>query len=201
MSERRLSLPTIGDYTEFDIVTETIHKQYQQTPKMQNEIVIGIIGTSSFYTQADTKQLMDSVIELWSGSHTLIKIIFQQGGTLSMYIDLWAEGKKIEAIPLEADWNTSGSRACFDVIKRIERDATHFIIVRSPRSRSDKSLQKAEFLSKKREVIILQGYDAEAEKPNTLMLDLLLPPVKPIKKEKDLVPAQNNLLSYFQKKT
>jgi hypothetical protein len=203
--QRRLSIPMEGDYTEYEHV-EHSHIINKKTPKQEHilgqraasGVLIGIIGTTTFYSQADADQLMQSVSDLWSHPK---QIIFAQGGTLSMYIDLWADKHRVESIPLEADWKTAGPRACYEVARRIEREATHFIIVRSPRSRTDKSLQKAEYLAKKREVIILQGYDKEAEHPNTLLLDLLVPPPKPVKKQKEVVVPQNHLLTYFQKKT
>ena len=64
-----------------------------------NQIIVGIIGTSSFYTPEDAEQLMETVTDLW-GLAPGAKIIFPQGGTLSMYIDLWADKHGLEPIPL-----------------------------------------------------------------------------------------------------
>ena len=194
--KRRLSIPSMGDYS--DNLYKVSNIDYHVKSAHQSSPIIGIIGTSAFYSEADAKQLMITVTELWGKP---ARILFAQDKGLSMYIDLWAEANKVEPVPLEANWKTAGPRACQERNRRIEKESTHFIIVRSPRSRSDASLRKAEYLSKKKEVIILQGYDTEAPTPKTLLLDHLVPPPQKITKDSSHPSSSNNkqtLMNFFK---
>jgi hypothetical protein len=159
MQSRRLSVPNIGDYIEYKPI-----KMNNKTP-VANNIIIGVLGSSAYYNEDDINQLTQTIIDLWGRPS---KILLEPKGTTSMFIDSWAERQKIEVMPIEAEWAKYGRRACILVSNKIEKEANHIIIIRSPKAKSDKMLQKAETLSKTKNVMVLMGRDPDT---NGLIID------------------------------
>jgi hypothetical protein len=145
--QRRLSVPIIpGDTLPvFTATNEMLSKNASYLSS--SSIIVGILGSSTAYTQLHINQLTDTITTLWGKPSQLI---FQQSGSAMMFIDSWAEDNNIPTIPIQAEWAKYGPKACMYVNNKIEKEATHIVIIRSPRAKSDKMLQKAEFLSSKK---------------------------------------------------
>jgi hypothetical protein len=160
MQQRRLSIPNIGEYSSISNNPST-----NKTKTPTNEVIVGVLGSSTYYKEEDINQLTLTLIELWGKPS---KILLEPKGTSSMFIDSWAERNKIEVVPIEAEWAKYGPRACIFVSSKIEKEATHIIIIRSPKAKSDKMLQKANTLAKSKDVIVVMGRDSET---NGLLID------------------------------
>ena len=143
--QRRLSIPSFGD---------------DPSNPSSNSTIVGILGASAAYNQIHMRQLTATIETLWGKPAS---IIFQQSGYSTMYIDAWAEDNHIPVTAIQPEWTTYGPRACMMVNARIEKDATHIVIIRSPRAKSDKMLQKAEQLvaKKQKHCIVLMGIEAD----------------------------------------
>lgn len=163
MQPRRLSIPEIGEYSAISEYSPI--NKYNSSKMPINEVIIGILGSSTYYKEDDINQLTETIVDLWGMPS---RILLEPKGTSSMFIDSWAERHKIEVMPIEAEWAKYGRRACIFVSNKIEKEANHIIIIRSPRAKSDKMLQKAEALSKSKNVLVLMGRDADT---NGLIID------------------------------
>jgi hypothetical protein len=146
--QRRLSIPSFPNDPN----------HHNATP--DKSIIVGILGASAAYNEIHMRQLTSTIETLWGKPS---RILFQQSGYSTMYIDAWAEDNKIPATAIQPEWATYGPRACMMVNARIEKESTHIVIIRSPRAKSDKMLQKAEqFASKKhKQCLVLMGIEVD----------------------------------------
>jgi hypothetical protein len=138
--QRRLSIPSITAST--------------------NSVIVGILGASAAYNEIHMRQLTQTIEQLWGKPD---RVLFQQSGYSTMYIDAWAEDNNIPVTIIKPEWTTYGPRACAMVNSRIEKESTHIVIIRSPRAKSDKMIQKAEQLSSKKskECLVLVGTESD----------------------------------------
>lgn len=154
-----------------------IKERMQHTPL--SSITVGILGASTAYTELHINQLIETITQLWGKPGQLI---FQQSGTAMMFIESWAEENKIPTIPVQPEWSKYGPKACFHVNNKIEKEATHIVIIRSPRAKSDKMLQKAEQLSSKRNKPCLVLMDVQPD--GSAVIDSYEVPIKVAQKTK-----------------
>ena len=124
----------------------------------KKEIILGVLGASTAYTQIHITQLTQTVSQLWGMPS---KIMLQQSGAAAMFIEAWADDNSIPVTPIQAEWSKYGPKACMYVNNKIEKESTHIMIIRSPRAKSDRMLQKAEQLSSKRNKPCLVLMDIE----------------------------------------
>jgi hypothetical protein len=171
--QRRLSIPSIpGDHfapVNISEKTANPHKTY----------VLGILGTSAVYNELHINQLTETIAQLW-GLPT--KILFQQAGQVAMHIESWADDNNIQLAAIQAEWSKYGPKACMYVNNKIEKEATHVVIIRSPRAKSDRMLQKAEQLSSKKgkQCLVLMGTETDG----SILVDHYEVPLKPLSKSK-----------------
>ncbi len=171
--QRRLSIPSLpGDhFVPVDIPEKTAnpHKTY----------VLGILGTSAAYNEIHINQLTQTIAQLWGLPS---KILFQQSGEVAMHIESWAEDNNAEIVPIQAEWAKYGPKACMYVNNKIEKEASHIVIIRSPRAKSDRMLQKAEQLSSKKgkQCLVLMGTETDG----SIIVDQYEVPLKPLSKSK-----------------
>ena len=159
MGTRRLSIPHIPGDT---ISHSTPHPESCTTSAhSKHGYVLGILGGSNYYKEDDITQVLQTAKELWGDPQ---QILIPLEGTTSMFTESWAQANKIPTILIDADWKQYGRRACILRNAKIEKEATQFIIVRSPRSKSDKMILKAEALAKgHKEVLVLVGHDTDTK--------------------------------------
>jgi hypothetical protein len=179
--QRRLSIPSIpGDhFAPVDLASEPI------SVNKEGHLTLGILGTSTAYNEVHIQQLTQTITQLW-GMPT--KILLQQSGQAAMFIESWADDNSIPIIPIQAEWSKYGPKACMYVNNKIEKEATHIVIIRSPRAKSDRMLQKAEQLSSKKNKPCLVLMDIEED--GSVVIDqyevpekrALSAPLKPLSK-------------------
>jgi hypothetical protein len=145
---RRLSIPTIPEEGKQHIsFAKELQKNLGKQNTLSSSIILGILGTSVVYNESHINQLIETIIQLWGKP---VQLILQQTGQAAMFIESWAETNHIPIIPIHPEWSKYGPKACFHVNNKIEKEATHIVIIRSPRAKSDKMLIKAEQLSSKK---------------------------------------------------
>ncbi len=178
--QRRLSIPKGGACAPLNppVLKSPVGGTSAQ-PSSASSIIIGILGASTAYTELHINQLTDTITQLWGKP---AQLIFQQSGSAMMFIDAWAEDNNIPTIPIQAEWAKYGPKACIHVNNKIEKEATHIVIIRSPRAKSDKMLQKAEFLSSKKNKPCLVLMNVEAD--GSAVIDNYEVPIKVIEKKK-----------------
>jgi hypothetical protein len=186
--QRRLSMPSLpGDhFTPVNIS--------KKTANLHNTYVLGILGTSAAYNEIHINQLTQTIGQLW-GLPT--KILFQQSGEVAMHIESWAEDNKAEIVPIQAEWAKYGPKACMYVNNKIEKEASHIVIIRSPRAKSDRMLQKAEQLSSKKgkQCIVLMGTETDG----SIIVDQYEAIEKQKSSAKKTVPNTPDIRSMFLK--
>ena len=175
--QRRLSIPSIPG--ESSSLQWTISESSLPRGIPTSSIVVGILGASTAYTELHINQLTETITQLWGKP---AQLIFQQSGTAMMFIDAWAEDNNIPTIPIQAEWAKYGPKACMYVNNKIEKEATHIVIIRSPRAKSDKMLQKAEQLSSKRNKPCLVLMNIEPD--GSAVIDSYESPIKILEKKK-----------------
>lgn len=186
--ERRLSIPFLPSGEALaPVVNERASAAI--APKAASKICIGVLNTSAYYNEDDIRIIMESVIGFWGMPD---KILLPLDGKCSAYIDSWVErNTNITIAPVDAEWGKYGNKACMMRQKKIEQEATHFLIIRSPRAKSDKILYRAEALCKSdKEVLLVSGHDTD----KSLIIDhyeVEEPPVKTKQTAKGKSNAKN----------
>lgn len=110
-----------------------------ETRVMGQPIYLGILGRHEKITK---QQIYDEVI------HPIISVLGRlpervnvpSEGTLSAYINIWAERNHIDLCCVEADWRQFKRRAAILRDARILKDSTHLIIFNGVKSKSYESL-------------------------------------------------------------
>jgi hypothetical protein len=156
MQQRRLSLPgPPGDhlFTPIDGAFRIESLSASTKP-----MTIGILGASTAYNHIHIKQLTQTIKDIWGMPS---KVILQQSGDAAIFIEAWAEDNNIPVANIVPEWARHGPRACILVNNKIECEATHLVIIRSPRAKSDTMLNKANFLSAKKhkECLVLMNIE------------------------------------------
>lgn len=157
-TQRRLSIPCMPSGESLAPVTHASITAATPQHSLAREIVIGILNTSAYYNEDDIASIMQAAINFWGEPS---KILLPLDGKCSVYIDSWAErNTKAYILPIDAEWGRYGSKACMMRQKKIEQESTHFLVIRSPRAKSDKILYRAEALCKLgKEVLLISGHD------------------------------------------
>jgi hypothetical protein len=94
--------------------------------------VLGILGMRSNvrYEEIET-QVLAPVIEAWG---TPDEVLLPAEGDSSQAINYWATQKKIPVRFVMCDWSGQGKRAKLLRDARIQREATHLVLLQGPRS-------------------------------------------------------------------
>jgi hypothetical protein len=101
-------------------------------PAEPNRIVLGVLGTRSSINAADfTDQILSPILEAWG---TPDEILGPADGESSYVIQAWANKHEIPVTLVACDWVKQGRRAAPLRDARIQRDATHFLLLQGPRS-------------------------------------------------------------------
>jgi hypothetical protein len=97
-----------------------------------DRIVLGVLGTRSNmrFEDVDT-QLMAPILEAWG---TPDEVLVPSDGDSSFAIQSWAQRREIPVCLVSADWKTQGRRAGLLRDARIQREATHIMLLQGPRS-------------------------------------------------------------------
>jgi hypothetical protein len=97
-----------------------------------SRIVLGILGARANMTyEAIQEEIIEPAILLWGVPD---EVLLPAQGESSYTIQSWATTKEIPVSLVTADWTLQGSKAGFYRDARIQRDATHLILLQGPRS-------------------------------------------------------------------
>ncbi len=112
--------------------TPVVKETAKATATTTDRIVLGVLGTRSNmrFEDVDT-QLMAPVIEAWGFPD---EVLLPSDGDSSFAIQSWAQRREIPVCLVSADWKTQGRRAGLLRDARIQREATHIILLQGPRS-------------------------------------------------------------------
>lgn len=95
-------------------------------------IVLGILGARANMTyEAIQEEIIEPAITAWGIPD---EVLLPAQGESSYTIQSWATTKEIPVSLVTADWTLQGSKAGFYRDARIQRDATHLILLQGPRS-------------------------------------------------------------------
>ena len=104
------------------------------------------------------------------------RILVPSEGNSSIYIQSWADSKKIQYTLFECDWVRLGKRAAMMRDSAIQKEADYFLLVKSPKSKSDRLDKLGASLAKKGKTVFLFGEELE-------VLEVEKPPPKAKKQE------------------
>lgn len=136
-----------------------------------SRIVLGVLGTRSNIRADDLDiNIIAPLVEAWGLPD---EIIVPAEGDSSQAIQSWAELKNIPISLVGCDWVAQGRRAGMLRDSRIQREATHLLMLQGPRSNALSAL--AQRLSRKGRPVVL------SERPGMPLLPLMPLPL-PIKK-------------------
>jgi hypothetical protein len=95
-------------------------------------IVFGVLGTRNKMSYEDfVSQILDPTVEAWG---LPAEIIAPADGESAEVLQAWATHRCIPICLVAADWTRNGKRAGMLRDSRIQRDASHLILLQGPRS-------------------------------------------------------------------
>ena len=95
-------------------------------------IVFGVLGTRNKMSYEDfVAQILDPTVEAWG---LPAEIVAPADGESSEVLQTWAAHHRIPVTLVVADWKRDGKRAGMLRDSRIQRDASHMILLQGPRS-------------------------------------------------------------------
>ena len=110
-------------------------KQQKTKPRISafpDRVVLGVLGTRSNTRVEDIAvNLMAPLIEAWG---TPDELLLPSEGESSIAIQTWAASQKIPVRLVSCDWVTQGRRAGMLRDARIQREASHLLLLQGPRS-------------------------------------------------------------------
>jgi hypothetical protein len=123
--------------TNRDKQTKKAVQSQKQKPKPRisafpDRVVLGVLGTRSNTRVEDVAvTLMAPLIEAWG---TPDELLLPSEGDSSIAIQTWAATQKIPVRLVSCDWVTQGRRAGMLRDARIQREASHLLLLQGPRS-------------------------------------------------------------------
>lgn len=100
--------------------------------------MLGVLGTRSNIRSEDLDiNILDPILEAWGFPDELL---LPAEGDSSQALQRWAELKDIPVRLITCDWTTQGRKAGLLRDARIQRDATHLLLLQGPRSNALRSL-------------------------------------------------------------
>lgn len=95
-------------------------------------IVFGVLGTRNKMSYEDfVEQILDPTVEAWG---LPAEIVAPADGESAEVLQAWATHRHIPVCLVAADWTRNGKRAGMLRDSRIQRDASHLILLQGPRS-------------------------------------------------------------------
>lgn len=96
------------------------------------DVVLGVLGTDSKASYEDVERdILGPVVEAWGLPDS---IILPAEGESSHCIQLWANKHNVPVHFVACDWVRQGRRAGLQRDARIQREATHLMLIQGPRS-------------------------------------------------------------------
>jgi hypothetical protein len=96
------------------------------------DVVLGVLGTDSKASYEDMERdILAPVVEAWGLPDS---IVLPAEGESSHCIQLWAQSHNIPVQFVACDWVKQGRKAGLQRDSRIQREATHLLLIQGPRS-------------------------------------------------------------------
>jgi hypothetical protein len=126
-----------------------------------DRVVLGVLGTRSQIRLEDLEtQWFGPLVEAWGIPD---EILLPAEGDSSQAIQSWAQVKEVPVRLLSCDWGQLGKKAALFRDNRIQREATHLLLIQGPRSTALSSL--AQRLARKGRPVIISERPGEQVKP------------------------------------
>lgn len=110
-----------------DDITRVTNKKNVTT-----DVVLGVLGTDSKASYEDVERdILGPVVEAWGIPD---RIVLPAEGESSHCIQLWAQSHNIPVQFVACDWVKQGRKAGLQRDARIQREATHLLLIQGPRS-------------------------------------------------------------------
>ncbi len=133
------------------LLTSPSQKQKKAPIAAESPVILGILGTQSkVHYDTMVLEVLAPVLEAWG---TPDEILLPAEGDSSQTIHSWAIQQNIPARFVGCDWSAQGKTAKILRDSRIQRDATHLILLQGPRSNAYTTL--AEKLHRKGRLVVL----------------------------------------------
>jgi hypothetical protein len=132
----------------------------RQTQK-PTRLVLGVLGTRSNIRYEDLDaQIMSPMVDLWGNPD---EILVPADGDSSYAIESWASRHKIPVTLVCADWKSQGRRAGMLRDAKIQREASHLLLLQGPRSNALTNLGTR--LSRKGRPVVISERPGQDVKP------------------------------------
>jgi hypothetical protein len=128
-------------------------------PRIPTIITLGIVGTTQTADEKDIWASMDAIVEHLEMAPQ--RLLVPSEGNSSIYIQSWADSKKIQYTVFECDWVRLGRRAAMMRDSAIQKEADHFLLVKSPKGKSDRLDKLGATLAKKGKTVFVLGEELE----------------------------------------
>lgn len=102
-------------------------------PRMPEVRTLGILGNRQTDSEKEVWGILEAIAETIGRRPD--RILIPAEGNFSIYTQSWADSKKIQYTLFECDWIRLGKRAAVMRDMAIQKEADHFLLVRSTRPR------------------------------------------------------------------
>ena len=127
-------------------------------------IVFGVLGTRNKMSYEDfVAQILDPTVEAWG---LPAEILAPADGESAEVLQVWASHHGIPVCLVAADWKKNGKRAGMLRDSRIQREASHLILLQGPRSTAMTTLA-GKLQRKGRPVVLSERPGEEVRVPET----------------------------------
>jgi hypothetical protein len=164
---------------------------------------LGILGNRQTDSEKEVWAYMEAVAV--TVGRRPDKILIPAEGNFSIFVQSWADSKKIQYTLFECDWIRLGKRAAVMRDMAIQKEADHFLLVKSPRGKSDRFDKLATTFARKHIQVFLLGEELE-EVEVEVEVEAIKPTARRAKhlltKSESLEPAhklESGITSWLQK--
>ena len=128
-------------------------------PRMPEVRTLGILGNRQTDSEKEVWAYMEAIAE--TVGRRPDRILIPAEGNFSIYVQSWADSKKIQYTLFECDWIRLGKRAAVMRDMAIQKEADHFLLVKSPRGKSDRLDKLSASFARKHIQVFLLGDELE----------------------------------------
>lgn len=128
-------------------------------PRIPEVRTLGILGNRQSDSEKEVWAYLEAVSE--TVGRRPDRILIPAEGNFSIYTQSWADLKKIQYTLFECDWIRLGKRAAMMRDMAIQKEADHFLLVRSIKAKSDRLEKLAATFARKHIQVFLLGEELE----------------------------------------
>ena len=128
-------------------------------PRIPEVRTLGILGNRQTDSEKEVWAYMEAIAE--TVGRRPDRILIPAEGNFSIFAQSYADSKKIQYTLFECDWIRLGKRAAVMRDMAIQKEADHFLLVKSPRGKSDRLDKLAATFARKHIQVFLLGEELE----------------------------------------